>query len=190
MGAVLGLTSDGTRHRPVHRGVWVSETIFAKTPPPPPANVPAIEPNQPQGPKATLRQKLEAHRNNANCAACHASIDPLGLAWDNYDAIGQWRTREKVVAGVGEDPLIDPAGVLPDGRAFTNANEFKRLLLEDRDAVARAFIEHLCTYALRRVLTVDDRDDLEAIQAEAEKNDYRVQDMIRLVALSDLIQKR
>ena len=190
MGAVLGLTSDGTRHRPVHRGVWVSETIFAKTPPPPPANVPAIEPNQPQGPKATLRQKLEAHRNHANCAACHASIDPLGLAWDNYDAIGQWRTREKVAAGVGEDPLIDPAGVMPDGRAFTNANEFKRLLLEDRDAVARAFIEHLCTYALRRVLTVDDRDDLEAIQAEAEKSDYRVQNMIRAVALSDLIQKR
>ncbi len=190
MGALLGLTSDGTRHRPVHRGVWVSEAIFNKTPPPPPANVPAIEPNPPESPKATLREKIEAHRNDANCAACHAKIDPLGLAWDNYDAIGQWRTREKVAAGMGDDPLIDPSGELPDGRRFKDPNDFKRLLLEDRDTVARALIEHLCTYALRRVLTVDDRDDLKAIQIEAKKHDYRLKDIVRTVALSDLIKKR
>jgi hypothetical protein len=190
MGAVLGLTSDGTRHRPVHRGVWVSETIFGKTPPPPPANVPAIEPNPPQSPKATLREKLEAHRNDANCAACHAKIDPLGLAWDNYDAVGQWRTREKVSAGTGADPAINPAGTLPDGRTFQDPAEFKRLLLADRDTVARAFIEHLCTYALRRVLTIDDRDDIAAIAAEAKKNDYRVRDIVRAVALSDLMRSR
>jgi hypothetical protein len=190
MGAVLGLTSDGTRHRPVHRGVWLSEVVLGKTPPPPPANVPAIEPNPPQNPKATLREKIEAHRNDANCAACHAKIDPLGLAWDNYDAIGQWRTREKVPAGVGEDPLINPAGLMPDGRAFKDATEFKQRLLEDRDKVAQAFIEHLCTYALRRVLTVDDQDDLKLIEEEAKKNDYRVKDIVRAVALSDLMRKR
>jgi len=190
MAAVLGLTSDGTRHRPVHRGVWLSETIFNKTPPPPPANVPAIEPNPPKSPKATLRDKLETHRNDANCAACHAKIDPLGLAWDNYDAIGQWRTREKVATGVGEDPLINPSGMMPDGRAFKDASEFKRLLIDDRDTVARAFIEHLCTYALRRVLTIDDQDDLQAIEAEAKKNHYRVRDIVRAVALSDLMRKR
>ena len=190
MGAVLGLTSDGTRHRPVHRGVWVSEAIFGKTPPPPPANVSAIEPSPPESPKATLRQKIEAHRNNANCAACHAKIDPLGLAWDNYDAIGQWRTLEKVAQGRGADPMIDPSGVMPDGRTFKDANEFKRLLLEDHEKVARAFIEHLCTYALRRVLTVDDQEDLKAIEAEAKKNQFRVKDIVRAVALSDLIRKR
>jgi mono/diheme cytochrome c family protein len=190
MGAVLGLTSDGTRHRPVHRGVWVSETIFGKTPPPPPANVPAIEPSPPESPKATLRDKLEAHRNDANCAACHAKIDPLGLAWDNYDAVGRWRTREKVPAGTGADPAIDPAGTLPDGRTFENPEEFKRLLLADRDTVARAFIEHLCTYALRRVLTIDDRDEIAAIAAEAKKNDYRVRDIVHAVALSDLMRNR
>jgi hypothetical protein len=190
MGAVLGLTSDGTRHRPVHRGVWVSETIFGKTPPPPPANVSAIEPSPPESPKATLRQKIEAHRNNVNCAACHAKIDPLGLAWDNYDAIGQWRTLEKVAQGRGSDPMIDPSGVMPDGRQFKDSVQFKTLLLEDRDKVARAFIEHLCTYALRRVLTVDDQDDLKAIEAEAKKNQYRIKDTIRAVALSDLIRKR
>ena len=190
MGAALGLTSDGTRHRPVHRGVWLSEVIFGKTPPPPPANVPAIEPNPPKDPKATLRDKLAAHAKDVNCAACHAKIDPLGLAWDNYDAIGQWRTREKVPAGVGEDPLVNPAGALPDGRAFKDANEFKRLLLEDRDKVARAFIEHLCTYGLRRALAFDDQDDLKAIQAEAKKSDYRIKDIVRAVAMSDLIRKR
>lgn len=190
MGAVLGLTSDGTRHRPVHRGVWVSEAIFGKTPPPPPANVSAIEPSPPESPKATLRQKIEAHRNHANCAACHAKIDPLGLAWDNYDAIGQWRTREKVAQGRGEDPLIDPSGLMPDGRPFKDSVHFKSLLIEDRDKVARAFIEHLCTYALRRVLTVDDQDALKAIEIEARKNQYRIKDIIRAVALSDLIRKR
>lgn len=190
MGAVLGLTSDGTRHRPVHRGVWVSEAIFNKTPPAPPANVAAIEPNPPESPKATIRQKIEAHRSHASCAACHAKIDHYGIAWDNYDAIGQWRTREKVSMGLGEDPAIDSSGVMPDGRQFKDSVEFKRLLLENREQIARAFIEHLCTYALRRVLTVDDQDDLKSIEAEAKQHQYRVADIIRAVALSDMIRKR
>ncbi len=190
MGAVLGLTSDGTRHRPVHRGVWLSETIFNKTPPPPPANVDPIEPIPPKGTKITIRKRIEIHAQNPNCAACHRSIDPLGLAFDQYDAIGQWRTRERVPKGVGEDPLVDASGVMPDGRAFKDANEFRQLLLKDRDAVARAFIEHLSAYALRRVLTFDDQDDLDRITEQAKKNQYRIKDIIRAVALSDLIKKR
>ncbi len=190
MGASLGLTSDGTRHRPVHRGVWLSEVLWAKTPPPPPANVPAIEPNPPKDPKATLRDKLAAHASDANCASCHARIDPLGLAWDNYDAIGQWRTHEKVEAGTGEDPVVDPSGVLPDGRAFKDADDFKRLLIEDKGKFTRAFIEHLCTYGLRRVLTVDDEDGIAAIAAEAQKNQHGVKDLVRAVAMSELMRKR
>jgi hypothetical protein len=190
MGAVLGLTSDGTRHRPVHRGVWVSEAIFGKTPPSPPANVDPIEPNTAEGPKTTIRQKIESHRNNANCAACHSKIDHFGIAWDNYNAIGQWRTRERVEKGMGEDPLIDASGEMPDGRRFQEPVQFKKLLLEDRELIARAFIEHLCTYALRRVLTVDDKEDLKRIEAEAAKNEYRVKDIVRAVALSELMRKR
>jgi len=190
MGSALGLTSDGTRHRPVHRGVWVSETIFNKTPPPPPANVSAIEPNPPTSPKATIRQKLAAHAQNASCAACHRGIDPLGFAFDQYDAIGQWRTRERVEAGTGEDPLIDPAGVMPDGRPFTDSNHFKQLLVKDRDKFLRAFIEQLCTYSLRRVLTVDDQDDVQSIAEEAKNKQYGVRDIVRAVALSDLMRKR
>ena len=190
MGAVLGLTSDGTRHRPVHRGVWLSETIFNRSPPAPPANVDPIEPIPPTGTKITIRQRIEAHASNASCAACHRNIDPLGLAFDQYDAIGQWRVRERVSTGVGEDPLVDASGVMPDGRPFADSVHFKRLLLEDCEKVARAFIEHLSAYALRRVLTVDDRDDLKSIQEEAKKNQYRVRDIVRAVALSDLIRKR
>ncbi len=190
MGAILGLTSDGTRHRPVHRGVWVSEAMFGKTPPPPPANVSAIEPNPPDSPKATIRQKLEAHAKNANCAACHRGIDPLGLAFDQFDAIGQWRTHERVDQGTGDDPPVDSSGTMPDGRKFADAEQFKHLLLDDRDRFLQAFVEHLCTYGLRRVLTVDDRKDIESIVNEAKQKHYRLKDIVRAVALSDLLQKR
>ncbi|MEO0413640.1 MAG: DUF1592 domain-containing protein [Verrucomicrobiota bacterium] len=190
MGAVLGLTSDGTRHRPVHRGVWLSEVIFNKTPPPPPANVDPIEPVPPEGDKVTVRQRLEAHSTDVSCASCHSKLDPLGFAWDNYDAIGQWREQEVVPKGKGDHPAVDASGVMPDGRAFADANEFKDLLLADSEVFARAFIEHLCTYALRRVLTVDDEDDLQLIEAEAKKKGYRVKDIVRAVATSDLMKKR
>jgi hypothetical protein len=190
MGAVLGLSSDGTRHRPVHRGVWLSEAIFNKTPPAPPANVDPIEPVPPKGEKVTIRQRMEAHAKDPNCAACHKNIDPLGLAFDQYDAIGQWRTREKVPTGVGENPLVDASGALPDGRTFKGSEDFKRLLLEDRDRFTRAFIEHLCTYGLRRVLTVDDREDVQSIVDEVKKGQYRLKDIVRAVAVSGLFQKR
>jgi len=190
MGAVLGLTSDGTRHRPVHRGVWLSEAIFNNTPPSPPANVDPIEPIPPTGTKVTIRKRIETHAKNASCAACHRNIDPLGLAFDQYDAIGRWRTREQVPTGVGEDPLVDASGVMPDGRPFANSVQFKQLLLEDREKIARAFIEQLCTYSLRRVLTVDDSDNIKLIEEVAKKNDYRVKDIVRAVAMSELMRKR
>ena len=190
MGAVLGLTSDGTRHRPVHRGVWISEAIFNRTPPSPPANVDPIEPVPPEGNRVTIRQRIEAHAKNANCAACHRTIDPLGLAFDQYDAIGQWRTHEHVPTGVGEHPVADASGVLPDGRVFRDAVEFRRLLLEDRERVTRGFVEHLCTYALRRVLTVDDRADIQTIVDAAMAGQYGVRDIVRAVVLSDLFRKR
>jgi len=190
MAATLGLTSDGTRHRPVHRGVWVSEVIFGKTPPPPPANVDAIEPSPPDSPKATLREKLQAHAQNPSCAACHRNIDPLGLAFDHYDAIGQWRSHERVEQGTGEDPVVNASGQLPDGRTFSDVESFKSYLMEDRDLFLQAFVEHLATYGLRRVLSVDDRKDVETIVQEAKQNDYGLKEIVRAVALSPLMQKR
>ncbi len=161
--AILSLTSDGTRHRPVHRGVWLSEAIFGKTPPPPPGQCRSDRATNPiDAPKATLRMKLEAHIHDARCASCHAKIDPLGLAFENYDAIGRWRTEE-VVEGTGKNPTVNPAGKLPDGRAYKTPEEFKQLLLADIDTFNAAFIEKLATYGLRRTLSFDDRNDLAAI---------------------------
>jgi len=187
--AILSLTSDGTRHRPVHRGVWLSEAIFGKTPPPPPANVDPIEPNPVNEPKATLRMKLEAHIHDPRCASCHSKIDPLGLAFENYDAIGRWRTEE-VVEGTGANPMINASGEFPDGRTYQTPEEFKQLLLADLDAFNAAFIEKLATYGMRRTLSFDDRDELAAIAAASRAHDYRLRDLVESFILSDLFLKR
>ena len=138
----------------------------------------------------TLRQRMEQHRRDPACAPCHSTMDPIGYAFEKYDAIGQWRTQEKVPTGVGENPPVDASGALPDGRTFKGSVEFKRLLFDDRDRFARAFIEHLCTYGLRRVLTVDDREDVQSIVDEAKNGHYRLKDIVRSVAVSGLFQKR
>jgi len=188
--AILSLTSDGTRHRPVHRGKWVMESILGKSPPPPPANVPAIEPTPATQPKATLRNKLDAHKKNESCAACHAKIDPLGLAFDNYDAIGRWRTEEVVGDGIGANPKVDASGELIDGRKFVDAAEFRKLLVEDLDKFNAAFIEKLATFALRRVMTVDDRDSLASLAKQSKAADYRLVAVVEALVQSELFQKR
>ncbi|MCE9604319.1 MAG: DUF1592 domain-containing protein [Planctomycetia bacterium] len=187
--AILSLTSDGTRHRPVHRGKWVSEAIFGKTPPPPPANVDPIAPNPIDAPKATLRMKLEAHIHDARCASCHSKIDPLGLAFENYDAIGRWRTEE-VVEGTGDNPKVDASGKFPDGRSYATPEEFKQLLSADIDTFNAAFVEKLATYGLRRSMSFDDRDELAAIAAAGRAKDYRLRDIIEALVVSDLFVKR
>lgn len=186
--SILSLTSDGVRHRPVHRGVWVMESIFGRSPPPPPANVDPIATN-PAAPKATLREKLEAHIHDANCASCHGKIDPLGLAFENYDAIGRWRTEE-VTDGTGANPKVKASGKLPDGREYENADDFKKLLLTDIDAFNATFIEKLATYGLRRSMSFDDRDDLKTIAAAGKAKDYRLRDIVEAFVCSDLFQKR
>lgn len=188
--ATLSLSSDGTRHRPVHRGAWLSEAIFGKTPPPPPANVDPIEPNPVDSAKATLRMKLEAHKHDKTCAACHRKIDPLGLAFDNYDAIGRWRTHEVVKEGMGSNPRVDASGELPDGRQFADADQFKKLLLADVDAFNHAFVDKLATYGLRRAMTFEDRKDLDAIAAVGKNADYELRAIVEALVLSDLFQKR
>lgn len=188
--SILSLTSDGTRHRPVHRGVWVSEAIFGRTPPPPPPNVEPLEPTPSNRPKATIRQQLEAHATHTTCASCHQKIDPLGFAFENYDAIGRWRTRERVQGGQGDDPPVDASGVLPNLRAFKGPDDFKRLLTEDLDRFAVAFVEQLATYALRRVMTIDDAAQIKAIAAASRKDGYKLRTVIENLVMSDLFQKR
>ena len=187
---VLMLTSDGTRHRPVHRGVWVSEAIFGRTPPPPPPNVDPLEPTPGNKPKATVRMQLEAHATNAICAGCHQRIDPLGFAFDNYDAIGRWRTEERVTAGQGANPPVNASGALADGRTYAGPEAFKKLLVQDIDRFAEAFVEQLATFALRRAMALDDRAAIKAVAGAVKKGDYKLQTTIESLVLSDLFQKR
>lgn len=188
--SILSMTSDGTRHRPVHRGVWVLESIIGRPPPPPPANVPAIETPPPTAPKTSLRAKLEAHKQDANCAACHLKIDPLGLAFENYDAIGHWRTEEKQRDGAGANPKVDPSGELNDGRKFSDADGLKQILLKDTDKFATACTEKLATYAMRRAPNFGDRGELKRITEQAKGNDYRLLELIEALVASELFQKR
>ncbi|MDB6116267.1 MAG: hypothetical protein JWO08_48 [Verrucomicrobiaceae bacterium] len=188
--AVLSLTSDGTRHRPVHRGVWVLESIIGRPPPPPPANVPALGTPAANAKKTTVREKLEQHRADPNCTACHNKIDPLGIAFDNYDAIGRWRTVETIKDGTGADPALDPTGILPDGRKFADSAELKQLLLADTDKFAAAFTEKLATYALRRGMTFSDREELKHIAAQSKSADYKLASLIESLVTSPLFLKR
>ncbi|MBM81663.1 MAG: hypothetical protein CMJ78_13875 [Planctomycetaceae bacterium] len=188
--SVLSLTSDGTRHRPVHRGAWLSEAILARTPPPPPPNVEPLEPVASDQPKTTIRAQLESHRTNSTCASCHAKIDALGLAFDNFDAIGRWRDTERVEGGTGDNPPVDASGSFADGKTFGGPAEFKKLLAENDDRLAQAFLEQLAMYALRRVMTVDDVQQLHAIAASTKPDNHRLQNLIRGLVLSDLFQRR
>ncbi|MFM7038870.1 MAG: DUF1592 domain-containing protein, partial [Planctomycetaceae bacterium] len=188
--AVLSLTSDGTRHRPVHRGVWISEAIFGRTPPPPPPNVEPLQPTPVDKPKATIRDQLQAHTTHAICASCHRKIDPLGFAFENYDAIGRWRTTEKVPGGLGDDPPVQASGSFPDGRTYDGPDQFRQLLDQDSDRFADSFIEQLATYALRRAMTIDDAPHIKAIAEVSKRDDYRLAEIIRNLVSSPLFQER
>ena len=188
--SVLSLTSDGTRHRPVHRGVWVSEAVFGRTPPPPPPNVEPLAPTPSNQPKATIRMQLDAHATHATCASCHQKIDPLGFAFDNYDAIGRWRTTEQVAGGKGDDPVVNASGALPDGRRYSGSDDFKKLMVQDIDRFAEAFVEQLATYSLRRVMTIDEATQIKLIAKASQQNDYKLRSVIENLILSDLFRKR
>ena len=187
--SILMLTSDGTRHRPVHRGVWVSEAIFGKTPPPPPPNVEPLEPTPVNQPKATIRMQLEAHATHAICASCHQKIDPLGLAFDNYDAIGRWRAEEVVAVGQGANPFVNASGTMADGRTYDGPDEFKQLLVQDLDRFAEAFVEQLATFALRRVMTIDDAKQIKEITKASKQDHYKLKTVIENFVMSNLFQK-
>ncbi len=188
--SVLSLTSDGTRHRPIHRGVWVSEVIYGITPTPPPPNVEPLEPTAKNQLKTTIRRQIEAHATDRNCASCHKKLDPLGFAFENYDAIGRWRTEETVAEGKGDNPPVDAAGTLPDGRKFSGAEEFQELLAAEPEPFVEAFVANLATFALRRTLTIDDRKEIKAIAERSSGSGYRIGDLIRNLVLSDLFLTR
>ncbi|MFH5802830.1 DUF1592 domain-containing protein [Alienimonas sp. DA493] len=185
MAGLMTLLADGTRTLPVRRANWVLATLFNDPSPPPPPNAGEVQPNT-AGERLTVRQRLERHRDEPTCASCHRALDPYGLALENYDAIGQWRTHAN-----GEDfrgrnvPELDVSGALPDGREYSSLEEFKAALLADRDRFARAFAERLLTYALARPIGYGDRATVDDLVAALEADGDRLQTLIHTVVQSD-----
>ena len=189
--SILSLTSDGTRHRPVHRGVWVLESIIGKPPPPPPANVPALNTPPANAPKDHgAREAGTAPLRRRTAPPAIRKIDPLGLAFDNYDAIGRWRTVETVRDGTGADPKLDPSGELLDGRKFADAARPEAAAARRHRQIRRRLPEKLATYALRRGMTFRDRAELRKLAEQSKADDYKLATLIESLALSDLFRRR
>ena len=147
-GSILTLTSYATRTSPVLRGKWILENILSSAPPPPPPNVPALKTQaNDTGKPLTMRQAMVAHRANPVCASCHARMDPIGFAMDNFDAVGQWRDSE-----AGQP--IDGSGVLPDGTKFNGVAELKKALLKHPEEFIDTVAEKLLMYGLSRNVRV------------------------------------
>jgi len=168
-GSVLTVTSNPTRTSPVKRGRWVLEQILGTPPPPAPPDVPELDEKKVL--TGSLRQQMEQHRANPACASCHAKMDPLGFAFENFDAVGAYRWKE-----AGQP--IDASGELPDGRKFNGPNELKKILKENKDLIARNLAEKMLTYALGRGLEYYDKRPIDQIVAATAKNDYRMSVLI------------
>ncbi|HIG27843.1 MAG TPA: DUF1592 domain-containing protein, partial [Verrucomicrobiales bacterium] len=176
-GAFLTASANGVDTSPVVRGIYVLEKLLGYTPPPPPDDVPDIEPDI-RGAK-TVREQLEKHRSIATCAACHRKIDPLGFALENFDPVGGWRDEYETKKD------IDATGKLPNGDTFSTFPEFRKLMVDRTEQFNRCLTEKLMTYALGRELEIGDRPATDKILDELESNKGGLRDLIRLVVTSE-----
>ncbi|MEQ1862267.1 MAG: DUF1592 domain-containing protein [Chthoniobacteraceae bacterium] len=180
MGSVLLATSQPTRTSPVIRGKWILEQILGTPPPPPPPNVPPLEAKH-IDPNLPIRKRLEIHRDNPDCAGCHAKIDPLGYALENFDAIGAFRTMD------GAAP-VDASGKLPNGTEFKNAADLKRMIRGDK--FVHSLAEQMTIYALGRGLQRYDKAPLSQIVSATKAGDYRFSSLVLAIVKSDPFLKR
>lgn len=175
-GGLLGMAgvhlwgADGNRTKPVERGKYILDVLFNDPPPPPPPNAGEVEPNL-AGKVLTVRERLAKHREQTTCNNCHRRIDPYGLALENFNVIGEWRTKldgEKPLSHWGENrPPIDPSGTLPNGKAFADYREFRTLIVGQNERFTRGLAEKLFVYALGRVAEPGDRATIDSIVASS-----------------------
>jgi hypothetical protein len=200
MASVLKVTANGTYTSPILRGAWVLDRLLGTPPPRPPEGISAVEPDI-RG-ATTIRAQLAKHRQVASCASCHRKIDPPGFALESFDVIGGWRTHYRT-SGNGkpvvvdgrrmhylQGPKVDPADVLEDGRRFADIDEFRQLLLKDRDQIARALTRRLVTYATGATTREADLPEIEAIVARARERDYGLRTLVHEVVRSRLFQTK
>lgn len=181
-GGVLAVTSYAHRTSPTIRGYWVLKNLLGVPPPPPPPDVPDLE-KAASDEATTVRDLLEIHRSNPACAACHDLMDPIGLALENYDAVGRWRERE------GEEP-IDASGVLPDGSLVEGVSDLEANLLARPEAFVGTMIEKLFTFALGRGVEPTDMPAVRRVVRLAAEDDYRFSSIVLGIVSSDTFQKR
>jgi hypothetical protein len=179
--SILTLTSNATRTSPVKRGKFILEQVLNTPPPPPPADVPPLDEQKTL--TGTLRQVMEQHRANPMCASCHARMDPIGFAFEHFDATGAWRDKEG-----GND--IDASGTLPDGRNFNGADGLQKILKAKKELFARCVAEKMLTYATGRGLEYYDRRAVDKIMAALGKDDYRFSTLLAEIVKSDPFQMR
>jgi hypothetical protein len=180
--SILSISSYATRTSPVLRGKWVLDTLLGAAPPPPPDGIPPLV-EKDLGTAASMRQRLEQHRENPSCAACHNAMDPIGFGLENYDAAGAWRTRDGNFD-------IDNSGTLPDGRSFAGAKALKQILKADTGLFARNFTERLLTYALGRGLEPADRSIVDQISRDAASDNYRFETLVNQIVNSRAFRMR
>jgi hypothetical protein len=202
--SVLKVTANGTVTSPVLRGVYVMERLLGDPPSPPPPSVPAVEPDI-RG-AATIRELLKKHREDASCASCHRKIDPPGFALESFDVMGRWRENyrslaqgSKRIEGLGRSgnefvhyigQKVDASGTTAEGSAFTDIVEFKKLLLDDEEAIARNLTEQLLVYATGAPIRFSDRDEVAAILKKTSASKYGVRSIIHEIVQSPLFLRK
>ena len=180
--SVLTITSNPRRTSPVTRGKWVLEQLLGTPPPPPPPNVPELEESKEIAAEAPLRERMRIHRENPDCAGCHAKMDPIGFALENFDAIGRWRDFD------GEFP-IDSAVELEDGSNVSGPDSLQALL-KQRPNYINALIEKMLTYSIGRGIEFYDRNAVETIRDKAAVDGFKLSTIVTEIACSPPFLKR
>jgi hypothetical protein len=182
--SILTLTSNPTRTSPVKRGKWVMENLLGEAPPAPPPNVPELMDGEQAQQKGSLRERMQQHRENPNCAVCHERMDALGFAFEKFDPIGKWRDRD------GNFP-IDSSVILPGGESLAGWNAMVNWLAErQRESFVRCFTEKMLTFALGRGLEYYDQCAVDKIMKELADHDDRLVRLVQLIVASEPFQKR
>ncbi len=182
--AIMTMNSDGKDSHPLKRGVWMLKRILDDPPPPPPPNVPEVDLTDPEILKMTLKERIANHRNKAACISCHSRIDPWGIAFENYDALGAYRTHIK-------NQPVDATSELFNRQTLAGIDGLKRYLLTDRqDQFARAMVHKLTAYSLGRPLTFGDRADIDNLTAQFRRRNDGLGDLIQLIVSSNLFNSK
>ena len=182
--AILTMNSDGIDSHPLKRGIWMLERILQDPPPPPPPNVPEVDLTDPEILKMTLKERIADHRNKAACISCHAKIDPWGIAFENYDALGAFRTAHK-------NKPVDATSELFNKQQLAGMTGLKRyLLMERQDQFSRALVDKMTTYALGRSLSFSDNADIDKIAVQFRKERDRLGDLVQLIAESTIFNSK